>query len=372
MAGLLARLSRLPLSGPDERDFKRWIEQHLDLLDAEAAQDRDASGMQMREELNRFRFQIAGPGDREDAERALADTLTAARRHFALRRAAAGEREAGYRGVIGTLTEGLATVAAESGSFAAALTDTSDRVSALAGVGDIRLLKQQLAREVGEIKRVVAEKQQRDQALHATLTRRVQALETSLAQTQVAAALDPLTGVAHRGHFETALQEWVQTARATAKSFVLALIDLDNFKEINDTHGHLAGDAALVGAAQALNGWIGPGDLLARYGGDEFALLLADVTLEAALKRAPALIAAVARAEFADADAPALRLTVSCGLAEWRPLEKIESLMKRADQALYAAKGQGRNRVVAHGLCARPLRDEESEPAAADSPEAEV
>lgn len=350
MVSLSALFGRRRRGRPGHGDLRWWFEQFLELLDTVAAQDREAAAHEFRQHVSRLRYRIANPIEGEDVARTGTACLDAGRRYFAVRRAVHAEEEAGYRSVIQTLTEGLATVAAEAGSFTAQLTGASERVSALAKVDDIRALKQQLAREVGEIKRVVAEKQQRDQALHTHLTQRVAALEISLAQTQVAATLDPLTQVANRGHFDATLQQWAEVYRETNQSFVLALIDLDNFKKINDIHGHAAGDRALVGAVRTLCRMVHPGDLVARCGGDEFALLLAHVTLEQALKRAPEIVAEVARTEFANEQTgvgPTLRLTVSCGLAEWDRQETVESLKQRADGALYAAKGQGRNCAVA-------------------------
>src|SRR5947209_11168637 len=104
MAGLLARFGRRHSKGPDQRDFRIWLERFLELLDAEAAQDPEPTARPFREQLQRFGFQIALGPDPAAPDGAGQASLAAGRRHGAARRAAAAEREAGYRGVIRTLT----------------------------------------------------------------------------------------------------------------------------------------------------------------------------------------------------------------------------------------------------------------------------
>ena len=377
MASLFALFERRQEDRWGEVNGARWLDSFLDLIDTMVAQTREAAAHAVREKISHVRFRIADPISGEDTTRTIQSCLDACRRFFSAQRSAAEERETSYRSLIQTLTEGLRTVAVEAGSFTAQLEGASERVSALAQLDDLRALKQQLVREVGEIRRVVIEKQQRDLALQAQLTQQVAALEHSLARTQVAASLDSLTGIPNRGYFDATLQRWAEADRVSPRRFVLALVDLDNFKEINDTYGHLEGDRALVRAAQTLSRIVGPGDLVARYGGDEFALLLDDTTIEPALKRAREIVARVSeswRAGDRTSGEQSLRLTVSCGLAEWDRRDTLARLVQRADEALYEAKGQGRNCAV--GMCRRQtanrrggdpllLDDSQEEPVAA-------
>src|SRR5436189_21712 len=135
----------------------------------------------------------------------------------------------------------------------------------------------------------------------------------------VAASIDPLTQVANRGTFDAMLGRWVESCQQTRQPFVLVLIDVDHFKQINDTHGHPAGDRALIGAAGVLKQSVRPCDLVARYGGDEFALLLANMTLAQAEKRLAEIVARLAGRELRDepSGAAPIRVTISCGMVQF-------------------------------------------------------
>jgi diguanylate cyclase (GGDEF)-like protein len=163
-----------------------------------------------------------------------------------------------------------------------------------------------------------------------------QAIEISrlVSRLQGLARTDPLTGVPNRRVWEEELPRELERARRMGTGLCLAMIDLDNFKAYNDRHGHQAGDLVLKEAATAWRAEVRSTDLLARYGGEEFVLLLP----------ACALADAVAIVERLRAATPLV--TCSVGLAEWDFQEASATLVERADQALYAAKAEGRNRYV--------------------------
>jgi diguanylate cyclase (GGDEF)-like protein len=124
------------------------------------------------------------------------------------------------------------------------------------------------------------------------------------------------------------------------------MIDIDNFKAVNDTYGHSVGDEVIREVAARLYGVLREGDLICRYGGEEFALLLADIDIEGATHVADRLLTAV-NAVPITTQAGDLRVTVSVGVARYSPSGDLHSLLNSADQSLYAAKRAGRNRVVA-------------------------
>ncbi|MCU1228450.1 MAG: Histidine kinase [Acidobacteria bacterium] len=168
--------------------------------------------------------------------------------------------------------------------------------------------------------------------------------------------LDELTGIANRRYFQRALADDWERARERQQPLALVLIDLDHFKDLNDTHGHQAGDACLrqIGAFLAQQSRrsgdiaIRSGDLVARYGGEEFALLLTDTAGEEARRLAERLRAGIEALAIPYNDDTTLRVTASCGVASMVPTgdETISTLIARADHALYAAKYEGRNRVA--------------------------
>lgn len=166
------------------------------------------------------------------------------------------------------------------------------------------------------------------------------------AQLLEASRTDPLTGLSNRRHMRELLDGPRRAPAQGPPALGLLLIDVDNFKQINDAHGHDAGDAVLVGLAQRLRAALGPGRPLARWGGEELCVGLFDADAHAAEAIAEAARAAVAAAPFSTAAGP-LRITVSVGVGIKGEAEPtIDPTLKRADLALYAAKGAGRDRVV--------------------------
>ncbi len=158
--------------------------------------------------------------------------------------------------------------------------------------------------------------------------------------------LDGLTGVHNKRYFLEFLEREIARAARYATPLSLVLFDIDHFKKVNDTHGHLAGDAVLRELGRRLKPRIRREDLLARYGGEEFAAVLANTPRAAALKFAEDMRALVARDPF-PTDAGPLPVTISLGVAELEPGQRSpQELIARADQNLYAAKHAGRNRVV--------------------------
>lgn len=157
---------------------------------------------------------------------------------------------------------------------------------------------------------------------------------------------DALTGLANRRVFDQTLAHEFRRARRTGTPLCLAMIDIDHFKRINDGYSHAAGDAVLVAVAGVMREQCREMDVLSRWGGEEFGLLLPHTRREDALRVCERLRVAFAALTFEDID-PQLRVSVSIGLADEAGLETHESLLARADQALFTAKREGRDRVVA-------------------------
>ena len=190
----------------------------------------------------------------------------------------------------------------------------------------------------------------RERELTREVALRTEALHEANLRLQRVAAMDALTGIANRGEFNRRLLlAWDDHARRAAPLAVL-IADVDAFKAYNDSHGHLAGDAALAAVAGALQGAVrGEADLAARYGGEEFAVLLPDcdageaTTIAERMRQAvQALGIAHRTSEVAD------EVTLSLGVASVVPRdgESAEIVLHAADKALYQAKDEGRNRVV--------------------------
>ncbi|MGE8516051.1 MAG: GGDEF domain-containing protein [Alcaligenes nematophilus] len=131
------------------------------------------------------------------------------------------------------------------------------------------------------------------------------------------------------------------------KGLHVLMVDLDHFKQINDTHGHSVGDDVLTRTASLFKAQLGPDDLAARYGGEEFVLILAGRSDAQALSFADLLLSQVQAQTFYNHDREAFQITASMGLAVCQPGQVIEDVLMQADQRLYQAKRAGRNQVVA-------------------------
>jgi len=157
------------------------------------------------------------------------------------------------------------------------------------------------------------------------------------------ATLDRLTQVANRFEFDKILEYSLSVSRRYKRPLSILLLDIDHFKHINDRFGHLVGDEVLKALSTLLRMQIRQSDVVARWGGEEFMILLPDTPLPSAIKMAEALRQRIEVNSFATVK----YLTCSIGVAEFNPVEEADDLFHRADEKLYAAKSGGRNRIMA-------------------------
>ena len=199
---------------------------------------------------------------------------------------------------------------------------------------------------VGVVREMVNSTQELQQQLTSAqeeLQRQSEEIEIQISQ----AMTDALTGLANRRAFDEQVQVHLTNWRDHRIPFSLLIIDLDHFKKINDTYGHVVGDEILAAAAGALRAALRRPDIVARFGGEEFAIILPFTPLEKAVQAVHKGLHSVAGAVVACED-ELLNVTASGGLATIRPGEDAESLIRRADAALYAAKQAGRDRAYLH------------------------
>jgi len=173
------------------------------------------------------------------------------------------------------------------------------------------------------------------------------ALQQREQKLQEQAISDPLTGLYNRRYLSEFLPRELVRCRRSATPVAVMLIDLDHFKRINDSFGHEAGDVVLKAIAALLKSKVRGSDMACRYGGEEFALILPETDLDAAVRRAEVIRLAIAHLGLGHAGTLLGKITTSLGIALF-PVhgEDSESLLRVADVALYAAKGAGRDRVV--------------------------
>ncbi|RWA96403.1 GGDEF domain-containing protein [Mesorhizobium sp.] len=176
-------------------------------------------------------------------------------------------------------------------------------------------------------------------AMTVSLSARSQTLEQ-------AALTDGLTGMQNRRYFDDALREYLDEFGRIDKPVGLMILDLDHFKQVNDTHGHDVGDEVLRAVAQCVRGMTRYHDVVARLGGEEFAVVTPNMDAELLARFAERIRKAIANMSILSGNVR-LKVTTSVGLAVWDRKESAEDFYRRADRQLYEAKKQGRNRVCA-------------------------
>jgi diguanylate cyclase (GGDEF)-like protein len=168
-------------------------------------------------------------------------------------------------------------------------------------------------------------------------------LRVALQKVELDAATDALTGQGNRRALDELLKQQAELYISSGKSFSILMLDIDYFKNVNDEFGHMVGDDVLRAFAQRVREYLRPGDVCARFGGEEFVVVLPRTTLEAALEVAERLRQGVARCPLLET--PRVQTTVSIGAATLAPGQTVGDLLVTADAAVYAAKNAGRDQV---------------------------
>lgn len=214
---------------------------------------------------------------------------------------------------------------------------------------NLRKTKDSLIRANDELLKAVSKEEQ----LNEKIIDRTMALKRSLRKIKVLnrklkyfATHDKLTGFLNRRAFFSFLENDIRRLKRTETKLSLIMLDLDFFKIINDTYGHLIGDYILVEFSKIVTSNLRDIDLVGRFGGEEFLILLTDCTVEDAVNVSNKLRCVIESAAFSK-DGVDHKITVSIGVAEYRHNEKTDEFIKRVDEALYKAKNSGRNKVVA-------------------------
>ena len=224
------------------------------------------------------------------------------------------------------------------------LDNATTRLGHVTDVKSLQMIVEHLVRSTREM-------QHSNKALEARLIvskQEISNLQHSLEAIRAESMTDPLTALGNRKYFDRALGEAVKIARDRGEPLALMLFDIDYFKSFNDNYGHLTGDQVLRLVAMTLKQNIKGQDITARYGGEEFAVVLPNTALRPALTVADNIRRAVMSKELKKKSTGEIlgRVTISAGVAVLSPRDDADSLIERADACLYAAKRNGRNRVI--------------------------
>ena len=297
-------------------------------------------------QLEPIRALLRGPLDAQQLSRAESDLSQVIARQGEARRSLA-EAKVAVKELLATLIERIGSMGSSTGRFYEQVgsyqkqLENANDFTTLSDVIRGLLADTQIVRADIHASRAELVDAQRKVDAYET---RVRELEHELTQVSALVQKDPLTQAMNRRGLEEAFR--IETARATRyeSPLVLGMLDLDDFKKLNDSLGHIAGDRALVHLAQVMKATLRPTDLLARLGGEEFAVLFPATDADEATAATERLQRELARSNFTFEGQRAL-LAFSAGVATWHRAETLEELIRRADAALYAAKRAGKNRV---------------------------
>ena len=257
------------------------------------------------------------------------------------------EAKARMKDLILTVIDRLGTAAASTDNYQSKLDNYSQQISQAKGASDLGQVVDNLLHDT-RIAHIEAVRRHDDvmavrQEVEASETR-VQELESQLVEMSKLAYEDQLTGSLNRRGLDEVLEREMARSQRKKSPLCVALLDLDNFKKLNDTHGHSAGDGALIHLVKVVKDTLREMDIIGRYGGEEFLLVLPDTALTDAVQVVTRVQRELTKRIFMH-DNQRLLITFSSGVAMHKDHEDQASLVARADEALYKAKKAGKNRV---------------------------
>ncbi len=264
------------------------------------------------------------------------------------------ERLGDYRAVVEDLVAGLRQIGEREQLTEDSIIQCLATIEQAVNAGGLAEIERAVSQAVQDVSETFARQREEYEHRINELNERMSSLRQDLVAAREAMTRDTLTEVFNRGAFDTGIEQCVNLYFMTHQPVTLVLIDLDHFKSINDRCGHAAGDAVLRAVGEALSrSFIRKSDLVSRYGGDEFAVILSDTSAANARPLLERFLARVREIEIPNGTD--LELTCSVGYAEITASDDAKSLIDRADKALYEAKAAGRDRAA----CAAAAPEEE-------------
>jgi diguanylate cyclase len=306
----------------------------------------DCGAPELKAQLAGLAGRLHGGGDAAELAEDLADARKNTLEFAELERRHLATRDAELRNIIHVLSDGLAAVGAGAAAYHRRILDNGARFEAASRLADLARVRAAITSEVSALRDAVAERQAQESSTTAALRSEIDLLRVKVAREQQTARLDKLTRAANRTAFDEELARRCELAATGGTAFALLLVDVDHFKQFNDTHGHQTGDRVLHALATFLRDHTRADDTVARWGGEEFAVVLPGASLRSAYSKAKDLVAGLAKTDWTIDQGKKLKFTVSIGVTAWRDGDNPAAVVERTDKALYAAKNAGRNQAV--------------------------
>ncbi len=256
------------------------------------------------------------------------------------------ERLHNYRGVVSDLVAGLRSIGERDQTTETSVLRCLTTIEDAVGTGVLPEIKRALSHTVEEVHETFAEQKRQYEEQLSELNERMLSLRQDLVAAREEMKRDSLTGAYNRRAFDASILQSLNTRFILNQPATLALIDLDNFKEINDTHGHAAGDEILKAVGECLaRAFIRKSDFVSRYGGDEFAVILNDTSAANSRTLIERFLEYVRDIRVSSLQGTA-SVTCSIGFTELENTDCVKSAIERADAGLYTAKHAGRNQAA--------------------------
>ena len=256
------------------------------------------------------------------------------------------DRENEFKDIIDILSKAMVTLDTENQEYNQKILTQSEKIVEITHLDDIKKLKRALIQEIEQIRETVKEKQSHDNTKLEVLSNQVSNLSMELEKARTESLTDGLTGIYNRKAFDSRISTLVETKAVSKAPFSLLMLDIDDFKKVNDVHGHHTGDRVILAIIKKCRQSIRGEDFFARYGGDEFAIVLPGASLKKAVDRAQHICQSIASTSYYLDDvagSPTLSVTVSIGVCSIEKADTVSAVTQRADKALYAAKQSGKN-----------------------------
>jgi len=259
------------------------------------------------------------------------------------------DREDEFKDIIDLLTKAMAVIDNDNQVYNEKIYKQSEKLEKITLLDDIKKIKNELIIEVENIRKTVREKELHDSEKLEKLSKRVNTLNVELEKAKEESVKDGLTGVYNRKAFDRYIRKLVEQNTVTKAPFSILLLDIDDFKKINDSFGHQTGDRMLMALAHKCGEFIRSDDFLARYGGEEFVVVLPGASLRNAVKKGELICKEIAKARYAleeSEEDTIISITLSIGASVHKKGDTVATVIERADKALYKAKRNGKNQVV--------------------------